>query len=212
MQRAIRPPQPKLLKSCRVEGVYVFESVRQEQRAIAMVAVYDLGEHSTLGVTTIEILVDDEQKPLNEVIQQVCVSKLEQEGQLHRQALAQLCTKIFFYWNVEQARRVNEALYTEAVQQLERVGPKKKVRLSRHAGRLYDRVLLGPLTLPTQVRGVHGEVAPHWRRGHFRMQPHGPQQSLRKVIFIAPTLVRGDRLGPPNDSPSLRTCSGNTGF
>jgi len=25
------------------------------------------------------------------------------------------------------------------------------------------------------------------------MQPHGPQMSLRKIIFIAPTLVRADR-------------------
>ena len=55
-------------------------------------------------------------------------------------------------------------------------------------------ILLGPLELPEYVRGVQNDVSPHWRRGHFRMQPHGPHQSLRKVIFIAPTLVRADRL------------------
>jgi hypothetical protein len=27
------------------------------------------------------------------------------------------------------------------------------------------------------------------------MQAHGPQFSLRKLIFIAPTLIRADRLG-----------------
>lgn len=39
------------------------------------------------------------------------------------------------------------------------------------------------------------EVSPYWRRGHFPMQTFGPQHSLRKVIFIAPTLVSADRLG-----------------
>ncbi|MGB7988144.1 MAG: hypothetical protein WCF44_02030 [Candidatus Methylophosphatis roskildensis] len=51
--------------------------------------------------------------------------------------------------------------------------------------------MLGPQQI--HLHG-HGEVSPHLRRGHFRMQPHGPQMSLRKVIFIAPTWVRADRL------------------
>lgn len=34
-------------------------------------------------------------------------------------------------------------------------------------------------------------VAAHWRRGHFRNQPHGPQLSLRKIIWIRPVLVGG---------------------
>lgn len=59
---------------------------------------------------------------------------------------------------------------------------------------LYDRVLSGPLALPLHSHASHGEIAPHWRRGHFRMRPYGPQQSLRKVILIAPMLIRADRL------------------
>ena len=36
----------------------------------------------------------------------------------------------------------------------------------------------------------HGrEVAPRWRRGHYRMQPYGPQNSLQKRIAIHPVLV-----------------------
>lgn len=38
------------------------------------------------------------------------------------------------------------------------------------------------------------ELSFHWRRGHWRMQPHGPLNSLRKQIFIAPVLVRKDLL------------------
>ena len=39
----------------------------------------------------------------------------------------------------------------------------------------------------------HGEVATHWRRGHWRRQPHGQGLTDRKLMWIRPTLVRGDR-------------------
>lgn len=35
-------------------------------------------------------------------------------------------------------------------------------------------------------------VSTHWRRGHWRNQPHGPNNSLRKQILIKPVLVRAD--------------------
>lgn len=38
------------------------------------------------------------------------------------------------------------------------------------------------------------EVRPHRRRRHWRMQPHGPNNSLRKRILIAEVIVREDRL------------------
>lgn len=37
-------------------------------------------------------------------------------------------------------------------------------------------------------------VRTHWRRGHFRNQPHGPQRSLRKLVWIMPLLVNSDQL------------------
>ena len=36
------------------------------------------------------------------------------------------------------------------------------------------------------------EVATHWRRGHWAMQPHGPGRTERKRIFRKPVLVRSD--------------------
>ena len=33
------------------------------------------------------------------------------------------------------------------------------------------------------------EKTTHWRRGHWRNQPHGPQHSQRKLIWIMPVLV-----------------------
>lgn len=35
-------------------------------------------------------------------------------------------------------------------------------------------------------------VATHWRRGHWRLQPHGPQMSLRKRVWIRPVMVNQD--------------------
>ena len=41
-------------------------------------------------------------------------------------------------------------------------------------------------------------LATHFRRGHFRNQPYGPERSMRKVIFIPPVIVnpgQGDAPG-----------------
>lgn len=40
------------------------------------------------------------------------------------------------------------------------------------------------------------EVASHWRRGHWRNQPHGPRLTSRKLVWIMPVLVRKDRQSP----------------
>lgn len=41
----------------------------------------------------------------------------------------------------------------------------------------------------TTREGSHTSKKPHWRRGHWKMQPYGPQSSLRKRIRILPTKV-----------------------
>lgn len=55
--------------------------------------------------------------------------------------------------------------------------------------RLYEREGL--------EHGGHGDatgriVAPHWRRGHFRMQRHGHGLTEVKRVFIRPVMVRAD--------------------
>ncbi|MEJ6785609.1 hypothetical protein [Aminobacter sp. Piv2-1] len=37
------------------------------------------------------------------------------------------------------------------------------------------------------------ELLPHWRRGHWRRQPHGAGNLERRLIWIRPVLVRRDR-------------------
>jgi hypothetical protein len=51
---------------------------------------------------------------------------------------------------------------------------------------LYDREL--PPDRETHGDGVPPR-RPHWRRGHVKMHAYGPKRSLRKRIFIRPTLV-----------------------
>ena len=36
------------------------------------------------------------------------------------------------------------------------------------------------------------EMSPHWRRGHWAMQPYGPRAELRKRILRPPTRIRWD--------------------
>ena len=40
--------------------------------------------------------------------------------------------------------------------------------------------------------GTHNSPRPHWRRGHWRMQPVGEGRLARRQVFIAPVFVCGD--------------------
>ena len=53
----------------------------------------------------------------------------------------------------------------------------------------------GPAKLDKQeVPGIRT----HWRRGHWKRQPHGPGNTLRKMVWIKPTLVNsGDATSEP---------------
>ncbi len=39
--------------------------------------------------------------------------------------------------------------------------------------------------------GEHPSRRPHWRRGHWRHQAHGPQRAQRKLMWVRPTRVLG---------------------
>lgn len=38
-----------------------------------------------------------------------------------------------------------------------------------------------------------GTVSTHWRRGHYRDQPYGPQNSLVKRVWIKPTIIAAEK-------------------
>ena len=57
---------------------------------------------------------------------------------------------------------------------------------------LTQDVVLGPTqSEPASVRPVTAQhhKRTHYRRGHWRMQPHGPQRRERRRVFIAPMLI-----------------------
>lgn len=42
-----------------------------------------------------------------------------------------------------------------------------------------------------------------WRQGHFRMQTHGIRHQERKLIFVAPMMVRADLFPKEVPTPKI---------
>lgn len=173
-----------------LQGAYVFESVRTEQRALTLVPIYLMREPARFAAGRIEMIIGDETDSLEQIVRTICERAGGEQGE-HLESVARIVTKVFLYMGLGQATQVEQRDYSAARERLGRLGPKKAARLQRQIADLYDRIVLGPQQI--HLHG-HGEVSPHLRRGHFRMQPHGPQMSLRKLMFIAPTWVRADKL------------------
>ena len=104
--------------------------------------------------------------------------------------------KLFLYMGLKNARRVERNDRDDALKRAKGLGERKRDRLLKRTASLYNAILVGPETLPAQATSCGGgsAVAPHWRRGHFRMQPCGPGWQERKLIFVAPVLINAEHL------------------
>ena len=108
--------------------------------------------------------------------------------------------KILLYLSLDHVPIAQDQAYSSAPRELAGLGKRRRQERLTEIGRLYDRYIVGPAVLEEHdverggATGAGGEVRPHWRRGHFRMQAHGPGFSQRKLIFVMPMLVRADRL------------------
>lgn len=141
----------------------------------------------------------DENAPLTDIL----VHKLDGSDEIKLfgdlpSVLVDLLAKLFLFMQSDAARCVRHDDLAAMTLRLANVGSKKAGKLQRRSEKLYDWLEIGPLALPPGFG--HGELAPHWRRGHLRRQTHGPQHSLRKVIFIAPTVIRADKLYAQSNS------------
>ncbi|HDR9108750.1 TPA: hypothetical protein QDB04_005675 [Burkholderia vietnamiensis] len=120
--------------------------------------------------------------------------------QFWREAL-DYAIKMLLYLNARDAQVVHDRAYSNAPRHFPGLGKRKRTERLAEIEQLYDRHVVGPAILDAEAAGsvpsdsAQREVSGHWRRPHFRMQPYGPQASLRKLIFVGPTLVRPDRLG-----------------
>lgn len=107
--------------------------------------------------------------------------------------------KITLYLSSDQAFKTLLLEQSELEQQLQRLkSPAKRSKLERKSHTAYDRVVIGPQALtspPSEHQADPRQRKIHWRRGHFRQQPHGPERSLRKTIWICPVIVHGDFSG-----------------
>lgn len=104
--------------------------------------------------------------------------------------------KVFLYMALRQARSIEHREYDDAMRRIAGLGVKKRARLLQRVESLYNGIRVGPDGLP-QESAVHeggSAVAPHWRRGHFRMQACGAGKRERKLIFVAPTLIHASQM------------------
>lgn len=122
----------------------------------------------------------------------------QSEDEFHRpmHAAVSYVVRVFLYMALAQARVVEHAEYDEALRRAAGLGNRKRAKLLQRSASLYNSILVGPESLPlTAAAGGTGHsVAAHWRRGHFRMQPHGAGNQQRKLVFIAPVLIHAEYL------------------
>jgi len=108
--------------------------------------------------------------------------------------------KVLLYLNLDDSAQRAYRPYAAAPKEFPGLGRRKREAKLAEVEQLYDRIIVGPAHVADWAGehagqlGAHGQLSAHWRRGHLRLQPHGPQQSLRKIMFIKPTIVRADRL------------------
>jgi hypothetical protein len=107
--------------------------------------------------------------------------------------------KTLLYINLPEARkevRKEKSEWLKSVSSLQSTA--KKAKAAKRGRSLVDHIRI---SAPPVIEGKSASAGPtrglkqHWRRGHYRSQAHGPQFSLRKVIFVQPVLVHGDASG-----------------
>lgn len=142
----------------------------------------------------VQEVLHDEELPIHEtLVRKLIVDFTAEAFKDLMPMLVGMLAKVFLYRWSEDSQFTEHKDYSEQERRLHGLGSRKADKLSRRLPRLYDWMALGPAGLVGESHG-HGEVSPHWRKGHFRLQPHGADRLLRKLIFIAPTMVRADRL------------------
>lgn len=128
----------------------------------------------------------------------------ESEIQRSMHAAVSYVVRVFLYMALRQARVTPHCEYDDALRRAAGLGERKRAKLLQRSASLYNGILAGPESLPNASEITTGAgVAPHWRRGHFRMQPFGAGSRQRKLIFVAPVLVHAEQL--QGDAPAPKS-------
>ena len=121
---------------------------------------------------------------------------------------------LFMQFGCRRLGPVNESHYRRLeryvqVARKKRRGLEEAERNVQQAPQLYgfpQEVVLheeAPRSAEASGGDADGPRRPHWRRGHWKMQPHGPHRSLRRRLFIKPVLVNGHLL--PSNAGDFQT-------
>jgi hypothetical protein len=154
---------------------------------------------------SIRFIIPDENTSLTRMVELACdeaaaasrTQQLKEPSSQEREDLKQAVmhtAKVLLYLNSEEARTQNLPELSDLKQAWSRLGKSKQGKLARKMKKAYDRILVGPASYqdPTPSQAAtpgSGGVSAHWRRGHFRNQAYGESRSLRKLIWIQPTMV-----------------------
>ena len=192
----------------RFEGAYCFEDqLPGGGRSLDIHFLSDSPRMDGKFGFAVQLRVENEQAPLGPLVEEAMARTIPGPGMAQTvdrlkeavRASMDHLVKAYLYMSLPEARKVVRDERSQWNARLARLGPRKQAKLSRKAAgaSCYDRIEIGPEAWPESLSHAHGEgyeVAPHWRRGHFRHQPCGPGNRDRKLIFISPLLVRADRL------------------
>jgi hypothetical protein len=122
--------------------------------------------------------------------QQGCSQATPEEREQLIQGVTHLA-KVLLQINVEGTELKEDRGESTLAARLKAVGSKKQAKLERRLERTYDHILIThdfTRTHRSEGQGVR-TVRGHWRRGHFRHQPHGPGRTLIKLKWIFPMWV-----------------------
>lgn len=162
---------------------------------------------SLTRVKSLQYVFGDSDKTIQQVLEQGGDAPLSaQERETDRQywtVVFDYAIKLLLYLKIPDAQVVADRAYSNAPREFKGLGQRKRKERLAKIEHLYDRHIVGPAVLNWEapdhgyagLEEIHHEKRGHWRRPHFRMQPHGPHSSLRKVVFIGPVIVRPDKLG-----------------
>lgn len=222
--RELETAVPNVLSGDHVlEGAYVEAGWHHELGDCIYVTLTGspVGKTGPVDDATLSLILDksDIDAPLVEVIQ----TAFDREHKVAREhgftqspdsflpasvAAMRLVVKALLYLNLPEARRVARTPRTELEKKLGQLkSGAKRAKLERRTGPVYDFIEVSAPPVESKEPSPEGSGRPgvraHWRRGHYRMQAHGPQYSLRKLTFIRPMLV-GSLQGADPAAPNYR--------
>ena len=170
-------------------------------------ALDDATDSIFLSLGNPDVLIADQlsasRRHSEEISQKQNIRTSPQDFVKHSFSGLKLLIKALLYIGLPEARKTVHPERSRALKDvLAKKNPAKRDKAMRQVQGMSDYILVtAPPPGPTEhsSQDVHEgpSMKAHWRRGHYRLQPHGPQSSLRKVVFIRPLLIGSHNTGAP---------------